>query len=165
METMNSDPHNTKYHTWSDTHLSTCQVNSTHPWNRGEIAYLRNTSNTLHVSISDALVKDEFLGYTYNDEGFDYPYLAFGNPRPCKVLSSNPKKNTFDVAIFFLPHQIPQEYRKEDLRGVVCVFGLPRNDIQYMTKPLKWDWHDPMAFRHEIHFPDDKFPNLWRDLE
>jgi hypothetical protein len=167
METMNSDKHNPKYRKWTDTHLGTCQVNSTFPWTTGEIMFLKNTSNPVHLGIhNDPKVQKEYLGYTFENEGFDYPYLALGNPRPCKVITSDPGNDTLDVVMFFHTHQIPSEYRRhENLRAVVRVKDLPSGDFRYLTKPLKWDWHSPKAFRHEIHFPDDVFPKLWRDLE
>jgi len=161
---MNRDRHNKKYHSWSDVHLSACQVNSTHPWEEGEVVYLTNSSESKY---DDPDIKYDFLGFTYQDDGFDYPYLALLNPRPCKVLESYSGDDTLDVVIFFQPFQVPLDYQNPevpDARVIVRYNGLPGQDFRFINKPLKADWHDPNAFRHEIHIPDESFPKLWRDL-
>jgi hypothetical protein len=165
---MNRDRHNPKYHAWSDLHLSACQSNASHPWEQGEVAYLVDSELTEKFGSDDSTIHKEFLGFTANDNGFEFPYLSLLNPRPCKILHSNDESDTFDVVYFFQPYQIPLKHRNShapDARAVVRFKGLPAHDLRFINKPLKGDSHWPGAFRHEIAIPDSEFPVLWRDLQ
>jgi hypothetical protein len=162
--TMNEDRHNPKYHQWSDVHLSACKANDTVPWITGTLVFLTDFSDALH---DDPSIKQEYLGFKADDDGFNYSYLSHLNPRPCKILKTDKEKDTAEVVYFLQPHQIPEKYRNQkvpDARAVVHYEGLASKDYRFINKPLKADWHDPNAFRHEIHIPDEHFPLLWRDL-
>jgi hypothetical protein len=157
---MNQDRHNPLYHGWSDVHLTACQCSSSLPWQTGgKAVYFTNTSTSTNGN-------QEFLGFSYHDDGFDYPYLSLLNPRPCKIVQSHPESDTFDVVYFYQPFQVPKQYRNESAaRTLVYYEGLSSGDLRFLNKPLKGDQHDPRAFRHEIHIPDAAFPELWKDLK
>lgn len=158
--TMTRDRHNTKYHAWSDIHLTACQCNSSHPWESGgKVVYLTNSAT------DDISTQTEYLGFSHDDDGFDYPYLSMLNPRPCKIVQSHLESDTFDVVYFFQPFQVPDQYKNGTTRILVHYEGLPSLDLRFLNKPLKGDLNDPRAFRHEIHIPDAAFPPLWKDLQ
>lgn len=161
--TMNEDKHNPLYHSWSDVHLTACAYNGYHPWeDGGNVVHLSNWSKD-----DDGI--HEHLGFTFNDEGFNYPKLP-SSPIPCKVLQSHPDSDTFDVLYFFLKSQVPTNHQTEkhrqngDFRTIVQFDGLPAQGLFFLNKPLTGDQHDPHAFRHEIHIPDSAFPPLWKDM-
>ncbi|KAG7370513.1 SET methyltransferase domain containing protein [Nitzschia inconspicua] len=154
---MNENRHDILYHRWSDVHLTACRSDTVHPWESGgKVVYLTNST--------DGGV-NEYLGFSYEDDGFAYPYLAtsLSNPSPCKILQSNPQSDTFDVVYFFSQSQVPFQYRKVNTRTIVHFDGLPSADLVFVNKPLKADLHHPHAFRHEIHIPDSVFPSLWKN--
>jgi hypothetical protein len=158
--TMKQDRHNTQYHTWSDVHLTACQCNSSHPWESGgKVIFLTNSPT------DDTNTPMEYLGFSYDDEGFDYPYLSMLDPRPCKIIQSHPESDTFDVVYFFQPFQVPHGYKNDTTRILVHYESLPSLDLHFFNKPLKGDLNDPSAFRHEIHIPDVSFPSLWKDFD
>ena len=47
---------------------------------------------------------------------------------------------------------------------VHIVTHVPRHAIRFSDKIYTTDVHLPGAFRHEIHIPDDVFPEAWKDL-
>jgi hypothetical protein len=160
--TMNQDRHNPQYHAWSDVHLTACQSNFSHPWESGgKVIYLTNST-----TIGESITLTEFLGFSHNDDGFDYPFLPLSNLRPCKILQSKPEADTFDVVYFFQTFQVPNQYRNDTTTRILVHYeGLPSFDLHFLNKPLKGDLHDPRAFRHEIHIPDESFPPLWKDIK
>ncbi|KAL7537505.1 hypothetical protein ACHAXR_007865 [Thalassiosira sp. AJA248-18] len=46
----------------------------------------------------------------------------------------------------------------------VLVKNVPHHAIRYVDKPYRSAQHELTAFRHSIQFPDEIFPNAWRDL-
>ena len=48
---------------------------------------------------------------------------------------------------------------------VHIVTQVPRHAIRFTDKIYTTDPHLPTAFRHEIHLPDDVFPEQWKDLK
>ena len=165
---MNHDKHNEMYHRWSDVHLTTCATNKTMPWDGGELVFLVGNISEAKNVLSDPQIQEEFLGFNNQDDGFGFRHLSLSLPNtPCKIVDSDKVRNTFDVVFFIQPDQIPDRYRNgnvPDARALVRYDGLAADGVRFLNKPLKADWHDPKAFRHEIHIPGDVFPPLWKDL-
>jgi hypothetical protein len=158
---MNQDIHNPKYHKWSNVHMTECTANITVPWENGKFVYL---VPRIPASLKlDPTVQIEFMGMTFHDERFDYSRQH----EVCEIITSHRQKDTVDVLYFYLPEHVPEKYehpKLPDARVVVKFDGLDAKvDVKHRHKPLTWDWHDPQAFRHEIHIPDASFPELWKD--
>lgn len=47
----------------------------------------------------------------------------------------------------------------------ILVKDVPHHAIRYVDKPYKNAQHEVRAFRHTIEFPDEIFPEAWRDLK
>jgi hypothetical protein len=163
---MNEEKHNKAFHQFSHVHLTAC--NDTFPdlWN-GDVALLAEPGTI--DSSSDIHVREEFYGIRIDDEGFNYPDLPHFQVTTCQVVDSHPEKDTFDVIYFFDPKRVyNQKYYyllTPNVKGVTVLYkDLPASQLHFFNKPLTNDWHDPSAFRHEIHIPDDEFPTLWKDL-
>jgi hypothetical protein len=109
-----------------------------------------------------------------------YP-LSFANEfslhlfrRPCRVLEKaeiemendeNGEVATYvqyTVEIMNLPHMKPELLIPDDMR--LIVENMPRDDIVFTDTPYSTDLHLPKTFRHEMMFPDDIFPEAWRNL-
>lgn len=157
---MNQDIHNPKYHNWSAVHLTECTANVTVPWQTGKFVYIvESISASLE---NDTTVQSEFMGLTFHDERFDLSEVA----DVCEIITSHRQQDKVDVLYFYVPRRVPEQYKHPklpDARVVVKFEGLDVWDVRHKQKPLTWDWHDPQAFRHEIHIPDDSFPQLWKD--
>lgn len=169
-EEMNDDIHNPKYFRWSKVHMTVCRADDTVPWDTGQIVYLVEERPSSTKLLEDQRVRETFMEASFYDEGFDYPHhaLSDGYVQPCEILQSHPETGTLDVLYFFgASDDVPSEHTHPDLpdaRVVVKYARLAAHHVQHIHKPLTADWHDPQAFRHEIHIPDDNFPELWKDL-
>ena len=94
------------------------------------------------------------------------------NLRPCIILRrensqlthSRRKQGTrFVVQIRNRPN-LPT-HAKVPAGHVHIVKQVPRHAIRLTDKIYTTDQHLPTAFRHEIHLPDDVFPEQWKDLK
>ena len=47
----------------------------------------------------------------------------------------------------------------------ILVKNVPHDVIRYVDKPYTNPQHEKHAFRHSIRFPDDVFPEAWKDLK
>jgi len=98
--------------------------------------------------------------------------------RPCRILerqsvshrrfSANDNNYYYTVAVENRPHMPPEEViqnqndQGDDQEHVVT--DVPAAAIRLADEPYTTDQHLPNAFRHEIHIPDDVFPEAWKDL-
>lgn len=53
----------------------------------------------------------------------------------------------------------------EDKGSGYYVKNVPHYAIRYVDKPYTNPQHETISFRHTIKFPDEIFPNAWRDLD
>jgi hypothetical protein len=60
-------------------------------------------------------------------------------------------------------------YLAEVLTGVSCespvagiLWNVTRDALYFQDMPYGRDHHQPWAFRHEMHIPDDIFPEIWK---
>jgi hypothetical protein len=93
------------------------------------------------------------------------------NLRPCVILKRENSQITrqrkkqgtlFAVQIKNRPGLDPQQ---EIPAGEVHVVSkVPRHAVRFSDKPYTTDPHLEGAFRHELHLPDDVFPEEWKDL-
>ena len=116
---MGKDPHNTRYHTWSNDHLTVCQANDEIPWNKFDdliFLTLDGGGTTGSTTTSDTEVHDfDQKEFTFDSEGFQYPFLSDETAIPCQILKSDPMANTFDVVYFLHSWQIPYSQRPHNL--------------------------------------------------
>ena len=97
--------------------------------------------------------------------------------RPCHILerqsvshrfSANDNNYYYTVAVENRPHMPPEEViqnqndQGDDQEHVVT--DVPAAAIRLADEPYTTDQHLANAFRHEIHIPDDVFPEAWKDL-
>jgi hypothetical protein len=93
------------------------------------------------------------------------------NLRPCVVLKRENSQITrqrkkqgtlFTVQIKNRPGLTPEE---EIPPGEVHVVSkVPRHAVRFSDKPYTTDPHLEGSFRHELHLPNDIFPEDWKDL-
>jgi hypothetical protein len=113
---MANDPHNNRYHQWTDSHLTVCRESEEVPWNSDhKLLFLSNDGDvwTDSGTIQDKHVLD--LNYSYSSEGFQFPFLSSDFVRPCQILKTNVTANTFDVVYFLHSWQIPVSRRISNL--------------------------------------------------
>jgi hypothetical protein len=110
------DPHNSRYHQWTDSHLTVCRESEELPWNSAhKLLFLSNDGDvwTDSGTIQDKHVLD--LNYSYSSESFQFPFLSSDFVRPCQILKTNVTANTFDVVYFLHSWQIPASRRISNL--------------------------------------------------
>lgn len=132
----------------------------------GEIFDIPNVvSNDFNDRVVGAGRRQFLEGIDFNHEGFDLPIyqLDGGNfmGKPCQILEGYNDTQTFDI-IFFgsVAKSGSKGYKK-----VTYLKNAPQKDVRFKMRPFQSDMMDFRSFRHEIGFPDDLFPSLWKDLE
>ena len=89
--------------------------------------------------------------------------------RPCRILerhhaaTTNDKSNgySYTVLVENRKHHVPiqEQVPAKHIVTNVPAAALRLSDLTYTT-----DTHLYNAFRHELHLPNDVFPNAWKDL-
>lgn len=87
------------------------------------------------------------------------PSFEYQNLYPCRVLERN-QDESYTVVIgsqesLLVDVKVPPNH---------IITKVPRHAIRLDDKLQSSDQHLVNAFRHEIHIPDDIFPQAWRDL-
>lgn len=164
---MNQDKFNANFHTWSTSHITTCEYNETAVKERGETFLLNKDIPKDFNRAVDPRQRLSYEGINYDHEGFSLPkvfnvrqqgdYMG----RPCKLLGSSQENQTFD-AVYFLG---PSQQDPNGARKVARLKDVPARDVQFHLRPFQSDMMAAGTFRHEIAFPDESFPPLWKDLE
>ncbi len=162
---MNDDKFNVAYHMWSDSHVSTCHYNQTLIEEYGEIHYIvQEMPSDFGQAIVDQSIQLEYEGIDFYHEGFHLPRFVvesiWHSGVACTILSSSIDSDSFDV-VYLMGDT-------DDLVGAKATWRLrevPSSYVMFFHRPFQSDMMRPGAFRHEIAFPDDKFPSLWKDLE
>ena len=148
---MNSDKFNPTYHTWSDDHLTVCRFGESSTWLR--------LLGPNEVSHDGSTVESPFNGITIEDEGFEIS-RASSSRQPCRILSSDPTNETFEVVGMWTNHNGGQS-----APFVKYHHGLHADDVIFLNKPERSDTYWPGAFSHPIKIPDGIFPEHWKDLK
>lgn len=163
---MNDDKFNKGFHPWTSTHLTTCLYNATLIKEKGETFWIEETISTdFTKAVVDPRRKQSYMGITYGDEGFKVP-TDFMDSKPCKILDSSAESQAFDVVYFLGAPTTSRSRAKNDSssRMVARVKDVPPEAIQFYLRPFQSDMMVAGTFRHEIAFPEEEFPPLWKDL-
>lgn len=163
VKAMNDDKFNIEYHSWSDIHVSACHYDEMLIREYGEIHYLVHETSFDFGHTDYPFVELEYEGIGFFHEGFLLPRYPVESVRyngvVCKILASSIETDSFDV-VYFMGDT-------EDLEGAKTLWrlrGLPSSHVIFHHRPFQSDLMRPGAFRHEIAFPDEVFPSLWKDL-
>lgn len=163
IKAMNHDKFNREYHAWSDHHVTTCHYNESLIEEYGEIYYLVADIPTKFDQAVDPTIGLEYQGITYHHEGFGLPRFQIDRPRHdgvvCQIIESSREEDRFDVVYF-----MGDSKDLENAKGIWRIRSLPSSHLMFHVRPFHSDMMRPGAFRHEIAFPDDKFPSLWKDM-
>lgn len=141
---------------WTDETMSVCR-NA----NGQRIHIVDKMSQTTSTNSHGNLVTHQFSDIDYNHIGFNYT-KPNGSRMPCRILSANREKKTFD-AVFFTEEESKAD-GLEDAKVLIRVPELAASNVEYVHRPFKSDMHLKSAFRHAIKIPDDVFPPQWKDL-
>lgn len=101
-----------------------------------------------------------FRDINYNHEGFSLAKTK-SDWAICVILRT--EDGAFDVLGCFIRDRKKNDGQDEgEERLLKRMRTLPPDSLQYINNPCKSDMHWKGAFRHEIHIPDDVFPDLWK---
>ena len=168
VQAMNHDKFNRKYHPWTNTHITSCHYNPKLVAEKGETIFLRNDISNDFAQPADPRRMLSYEGIEYGHEGFTALPRGFivlsnsshYNGRPCKVLDSSEATQTFDVVYI-----LGETRDNVGTRKLVRLKDVPAPYIRFQVRPFHSDMMRAGAFRHELAFPDEYFPSLWKDLE
>ena len=85
--------------------------------------------------------------------------LQFRNQYPCTILERH-GDNVYDVLI----KNSDSALNRNKIPDKHIVTNVPRHAIRLDDKLRSSDQNMANTFRHEIHIPDDMFPDIWKDL-
>jgi SET domain len=78
---------------------------------------------------------------------------------PCEIVSRSDDNTMYTVVVTL---QESSDGITEPVTSLVE--DVPRSALSFVDKRYKSDLSIRTAFRHEIHIPDDIFPEMWKDL-
>jgi hypothetical protein len=87
------------------------------------------------------------------------PEYEFRNLYPCQILHRH-ENDVYTVVI----GKSESILNKNKIPANHVVKNVPRHAIRLDDKRQSSDQNMVGAFRHEIHIPDEIFPNAWKDL-
>ncbi len=162
---MNKDKFNKSFHQWTSTHISICHYDKVMIETNGEIFIItEEMPRNFHELVVDSRRKLFREGIDFDHEGFNLPTYRLRDANyvgvPCKILESYDETQTFDVVYF-------GAFEKDDStssKTVTILSNIPANYVRFQVRPFESDMMVPRSFRHEIGFPDEQFPLLWKDI-
>ena len=171
---MNKDKFNLTYHSWTDDHYTTCRMDTKldkHALSSKDSVVITSTFPDSFAAVTNSQrIQQEYEGIYYNHEGFNIPSPEYddGRGRPCKIVSYDSHRETFDVVIIFNRNFAKHNSKAaavDDMAGKLYRHReFPSRRVKFVGKPTTSDIHYIHGFRHEIAFPDDIFPEIWKDV-